>query len=112
MRELKTNRVLSKLRPKVAKTRIEARYGTFQKHSHLKNPLSYILYILLLALPIFFSGCGLYNSNFQCPPGKGVGCASASEVFNMIEEQAPATSDPFDSGENLFVPKKNNRKSK
>ena len=49
--------------------------------------------------PFFFllllSGCGIYQSEFECKPGKGVGCTSATEVIKMIVEQEE---------ENLFLP--------
>jgi len=38
-----------------------------------------------LALFIGLSGCmGIYEGGFECPPGKGVGCKSISEVNQMI----------------------------
>jgi hypothetical protein len=51
--------------------------------------------------PLFFflclclSSCGIYNSEFECAPGKGVGCASVGEVMDMIVEQ--------EEGEDLFL---------
>jgi hypothetical protein len=37
----------------------------------------------------------MYNSKFDCPPGKGIGCKPVNEVLNMIVET--------DEGEDLFV---------
>lgn len=42
-------------------------------------------YRLLIFLPLILSGCmGVYEGGFECPPGKGVGCKSISEVNDMI----------------------------
>jgi hypothetical protein len=41
------------------------------------------------------TSCGIYNSHFECPPGKGVGCASVGEVMDMIVER--------EEGEDLFL---------
>ena len=59
---------------------------------------------LTFTLSLFLSGCGIYRSGFECPPGRGVGCASTSEVLDMIIENDSQSDDPYDSGENLFVP--------
>ena len=33
------------------------------------------------------SGCmGVYEGGFECPPGKGVGCKSISEVNTMVDQ--------------------------
>lgn len=40
---------------------------------------------LLLTLPIL-NGCMTYSESFDCPPGKGVGCKSLSQVNEMVEE--------------------------
>ncbi len=53
-----------------------------------------------IALLSLFSSCGIYNSNFDCPPGQGVGCASVGEVLDMIVER--------EGGEDLFL--KNRRR--
>lgn len=47
---------------------------------------------------IFLSSCGIYNNQFDCPPGKGIGCAPVSEVLDLIVEKK--------EGEDVFV---NNR---
>lgn len=44
---------------------------------------------------IFLSSCGIYRSSFDCPAGKGIGCARVDEVLDMIVER--------DSGEDLFI---------
>ena len=67
-----------------------------------KHPKSCL--ILASFLAVLVEGCGIYKSNFDCPPGKGVGCASTSEVLDMIVEKQSDSEDPFDSGKNLFVP--------
>ncbi len=50
--------------------------------------------IFWLALPLLAS-CGIYNSSFDCAPGKGVGCAPVGEVMDLIVEKK--------EGEDLFV---------
>ncbi|MCB1073362.1 MAG: hypothetical protein KDK96_09725 [Chlamydiia bacterium] len=60
--------------------------------------------IIFLTLSVLMSGCGIYRSGFECPPGRGIGCASTSEVLDMIVEKEPDSEDPFDSGKNLFIP--------
>lgn len=52
------------------------------------------LYIPSLLL-VLLSSCGLYNSSFDCPHGKGVGCVRVGEVLDMIVER--------DEGEDLFI---------
>lgn len=38
-----------------------------------------------LGLLLSLSGCmGVYEGGFECPPGKGVGCKSISQVNDMI----------------------------
>lgn len=48
-------------------------------------------------IPIFLclTGCGIYTSEFQCRPGKGVGCAPVGEVLDMIVES--------EEGEDQFI---------
>jgi hypothetical protein len=60
--------------------------------------------LLLAVICLAISGCGIYRSGFECPPGRGIGCASTSEVLDMIVEKEPDSEDPFDSGKNLFIP--------
>jgi len=38
----------------------------------------------------------MYNSTFDCSPGKGIGCKPVNEVLNMIVEK--------EDGEDLFIP--------
>lgn len=52
-------------------------------------------YSIALLLALLATSCGIYNSNFDCPPGKGVGCASVNEVLDMIVEKK--------EGEDVFV---------
>jgi len=44
---------------------------------------------------LIFTSCGVYNTSFDCPPGKGIGCASVGEVLDLIIER--------EGGEDLFV---------
>jgi len=60
--------------------------------------------ISAISLAFLTTGCGIYRSGFECPPGRGVGCASTSEVLDMIIEKEPDSDDPFDAGKNLFIP--------
>lgn len=46
-------------------------------------------------MALFFSSCGIYNNNFDCPAGKGVGCKSLNQVVDMIVEK--------EEGEYIFV---------
>lgn len=42
---------------------------------------------LMTTLALTLSGCmGVYEGGFECPPGKGVGCKSISEVNEMIDQ--------------------------
>lgn len=49
---------------------------------------------LWFILPLL-TACGVYNSSFDCAPGKGVGCAPVGEVMDLIVEKK--------EGEDLFV---------
>lgn len=44
--------------------------------------------ILLHCYTVFcLSGCmGIYEGGFECPPGKGVGCKSITEVNDMVNQ--------------------------
>ena len=50
--------------------------------------------ILLLSVAIL-SSCGIYQSQFDCPAGEGVGCQSVNEVLGMIVDK--------EEGEDLFI---------
>lgn len=52
---------------------------------------------LLAISSIYFmtTSCGVYNTSFDTPPGKGIGCAPVNDVLDMIVER--------DRGEDLFV---------
>jgi hypothetical protein len=50
---------------------------------------------LFLAITLMFSSCGIYSSRFDCPPGKGIGCAPVNEVLDLIVEKK--------TGEDVFV---------
>ena len=40
-----------------------------------------------LITPLILSGCmGVYEGGFECPPGKGMGCKSISEVNQMVNQ--------------------------
>lgn len=41
---------------------------------------------LLSLLPLLLAGCSTYSETFECPPGKGVGCASLSAVNEWVDE--------------------------
>ncbi len=42
--------------------------------------------IILIPLCIACHSCSIYNSQFDCPPGKGIGCSPVHEVLNLIVE--------------------------
>lgn len=44
---------------------------------------------------LILTSCGVYNSKFDCPPGRGIGCAPVNEVLDMIVER--------EEGEDLFI---------
>ena len=50
---------------------------------------------LIIMIGMFLTGCGIYKTEFQCRPGKGVGCAPVGEVLDMIIES--------EDGEDQFV---------
>lgn len=51
--------------------------------------------ISLGSLVLLLSSCSIYNSGFDCPPKKGIGCKSVSEIEAMIVEK--------ESGPDLFL---------
>lgn len=53
---------------------------------------------------ILSTSCSIYQTGFNCPPGKGIGCASTSEVLEMIKEGENTGESAFDDGENTFNP--------
>lgn len=50
---------------------------------------------LLLSIPLFFSACAIYESDFDCPPDIGVPCTSSSDIESMIIE--------MEKGPDIFV---------
>ena len=52
--------------------------------------------IITGSLALLGSSCSIYDSEFNCPPGEGIGCAAVGEVLEMIIEN--------DSGEDDFIP--------
>lgn len=52
-------------------------------------------HLLFLSLPLILTSCGVYKSDFDCRPGKGIGCAPVGEVLDRIIEK--------EEGEDLFV---------
>ncbi len=50
---------------------------------------------IFIFLPFFFSSCSTYQSQYDCPPGVGVGCKSVSEIEEMIQER--------EEGPDLFI---------
>ncbi len=51
--------------------------------------------ISTLLLLVSLTSCGVYRNGFDCPPGKGIGCAPVGEVLDLIVEK--------EEGEDLFV---------
>jgi len=51
--------------------------------------------ILVPYIALCCASCGAYNTSFDCPPGKGIGCAPVHEVLDMIVER--------EHGEDLFI---------
>lgn len=42
---------------------------------------------LFIPLALTLGGCmGVYEGGFECPPGRGVGCKSISEVNRMVNQ--------------------------
>ena len=41
---------------------------------------------LITLIPLFLCSCSIYNRDFDCPPGKGIGCKSVTEIEEMIVE--------------------------
>lgn len=60
-----------------------------------------ILRIAAGGLLATLSSCGIYSSQFDCKPDKGLGCTSAWEVNDLIIENSN-DEDPYDSSEHLF----------
>ena len=52
-------------------------------------------YLTLLSFILFLSSCGIYKNSFDCPAGKGIGCAPVNEVLDLIIEKK--------EGEDVFV---------
>ncbi|WP_010304190.1 hypothetical protein [Candidatus Odyssella thessalonicensis] len=46
-----------------------------------------------LILCLVLTGCSSYSSNFDCPYGEGVGCASVSKVNKMLDHNLIETED-------------------
>ena len=41
----------------------------------------------ILSTSLCLSGCmGVYEGGFECPPGKGLGCTSISEVNKVVDQ--------------------------
>lgn len=51
--------------------------------------------LLLILACATLASCSMYNSHFDCPAGKGIGCQSVNEVLNLIVEK--------EEGEDVFV---------
>ena len=41
---------------------------------------------IALFICLLLTGCGMYKSDFDCPAGKGIGCAPVGDVLDMIIE--------------------------
>lgn len=48
----------------------------------------------IIPICLFCVSCGVYNTTFDCPPGKGIGCKAVNEVLDLIIE--------IEDGEDLF----------
>lgn len=48
-----------------------------------------------VAMLIIFSSCQVYNSEFDCPPCRGVPCTSVSDIQKMIVETPEGGPDIF-----------------
>lgn len=51
--------------------------------------------ILICFIGFSLASCGVYRTHFDCPAGKGIGCAPVTEVLDMIVER--------ENGEDLFI---------
>lgn len=60
----------------------------------MKKRNKQVLPYLLITLCSLLTSCGVYNSQFQCPSGKGLNCVAAGEVVDLIVER--------EEGEDLF----------
>ena len=61
---------------------------------------------------LVLSSCGVYKSQFDCPPGKGIGCAPVSEVLDMIVEEEHEEDDfVTDVGTALILKQENHKAS-
>jgi hypothetical protein len=70
----------------------------------MRNSLSIAALFPLLPL-LLLSGCSSYQEHFDCPPGKGVGCHSVSEVDALVESgHLPLGLKPFASKSLGFKP--------
>lgn len=49
----------------------------------------------LMSLALLASCSPIYNTKFECPPGKGIGCAPVNEVLDLIVER--------EKGADIFV---------
>lgn len=52
-------------------------------------------YLILISILSTLASCGIYSSRFDCPPGKGIGCAPVGEVLDLIVER--------EEGEDIFA---------
>ena len=50
-------------------------------------------------LPVLVSACSPYKTHFDCPPAKGVGCKSVTEIEGMIVETPKGQEDIFNTDE-------------
>lgn len=52
-----------------------------------RSPVHLITDYWILIPPLILSGCmGVYEGGFECPPGKGLGCTSISEVNKAVDQ--------------------------
>lgn len=59
----------------------------FQKETRKRSCFSKLSAYWTLSTVLLLSGCmGIYEGGFECPPGKGVGCKSISDVNQMVDQ--------------------------
>ncbi len=57
---------------------------------------------MVLGITLLLSGCmGIYEGGFECPPGKGVGCKSISDVNTMVNQEEIPLSENREQNSNM-----------
>ena len=58
----------------------------------VRSPVYLITDYWILITPLILSGCmGVYEGGFECPPGRGLGCTSISEVNKVVDQYGSVT---------------------